>query len=103
MMGERTPDSDRTGDQGLCPGCGCAGTWARDASATGSPVSCRICGHRPAATIPGRPTTAVLPDPLDEESAWQAWQHSVRVERWIWFLFVMGLLVAGVVGLIRVG
>ena len=102
-MGRPSPDSEHLGDQGLCPGCGCAGTWAHDASSRGARVTCRICGHQPAASTHGLPSTAVLPDPLDEESAWQAWQHSVRVERWIWFLFVVGLLAAGIVGLIRVG
>jgi hypothetical protein len=43
----------------------------------------------------------VLPNPRDEESAWRAWQHAVRVERWIWFVFATGLLIAGVIGLVR--
>ncbi len=48
-----------------------------------------------------RPSTAVLPNPLDEDAAWRSWQHAVRLERWIWFVFAVGLLVAGVIGLVR--
>lgn len=93
------PEAD---DRDRCPRCGCGHSMSPDGR-TGGPT-CRICGHRSEdATGRRQPATALLPDPVDEESVWRAWQESIRVERWIWFAFAVGLLVAGVVGLVRVG
>lgn len=96
------PESEDHGDHDRCPRCGCAG-WVSSRVGTGGP-SCGICGHRPSLIVDRRQSaTALMPDPSDEESVWRAWQESIRVERWIWFMFAVGLLVAGVVGLVRVG
>ena len=32
---------------------------------------------------------------------WLVWLESRRVERWIWFLFMVGLAIAATVGLVR--
>jgi hypothetical protein len=82
-----------------CPRCGYDPRLANGAPAR----SCAICGGPLPSSLTGprRPSTAVLPNPRDEESAWRAWQHAVRVERWIWFVFATGLLIAGVIGLVR--
>ena len=34
-------------------------------------------------------------------NAWSRWQEARRVERWIWFLFMIGLALAATIGLIR--
>lgn len=97
-------DPNEHRDRDRCPRCGCLDTATADRVGSASVRTCRICGHRlPVARPSPDRATAVLPDPLDEESAWQTWQHAIHVERWIWFVFVVGLLVAGVVGLVRVG
>jgi hypothetical protein len=98
-MENPSPNPGESDDTLRCPRCGC------DPRLSGGVIgrTCAICGGPlPAAGAARRqPSTAVLPNPHDEESAWQAWQHSVRVERWIWFVFAVGLLVAGVIGLVR--
>ena len=35
------------------------------------------------------------------EKAWARWQEARRVERWIWFLFMIGLALAAAIGLVR--
>ena len=32
---------------------------------------------------------------------WHDWMETRRLERWMWFLFVIGLVTAGVIGLLR--
>ena len=39
--------------------------------------------------------------PCGLENAWARWQEARRVERWIWFLFMVGLALAATIGLIR--
>jgi len=98
-MEDPFPISGESDDAHRCPRCGC------DPRPSGGPAAraCAICGGPLPSSVTGPRvrTTAVLPNPNDEESAWRAWQHSVRVERWIWFGFAVGLLLAGVIGLVR--
>lgn len=59
------------------------------------PTHCAICsapmGHR---------TTTRKPVPR-VDTGWTSWLESRRIERWIWFLFMVGLAVTATVGLIR--
>jgi hypothetical protein len=48
----------------------------------------------------GTEIPAVRPD-HGLEAMWAGWLECRRVERWIWFLFMVGLAIAATVGLIR--
>lgn len=65
--------------------------------ATGSAVlatTCRFCEN----PLP----SVAWSSPQDvAQLQWQEWMDSRRLERWIWFLFVLGMVIAGLLGLVR--
>ena len=86
-------------------------------------VRCPSCGFKPEMlgeygdmkVLPSRcvicdcPLSLTRPTLIDHdggsglEKAWASWQEARRVERWIWFLFMIGLALAATIGLIRGG
>lgn len=62
------------------------------------PRRCVICDS---------PLTITSPTLIEEsgeqglESSWSSWLEARRVERWIWFIFMIGLALAATIGLIR--
>ena len=62
------------------------------------PSRCVICDS----PLPlNGPMSVDSPGTSGLEKAWASWQEARRVERWIWFLFLVGLAVAATIGLIR--
>ena len=62
------------------------------------PSRCVICNSPLSLTKPMLLDNA---SPSGLERAWARWLEARRVERWIWFLFMVGLALAATIGLIR--
>lgn len=97
---EERPRPTRTVEVHRCPSCGFAPGLLED---SGEPhpaaTHCVICDC---------PLFQPEPEPIATaesglESAWLAWLEARRIERWIWFVFMIGLALAATIGLIRGG
>lgn len=79
-----------------CPSCGFQPTLLGGTDEIQHlPSHCAICsspmGHR-----------SVTRNPAPRaETEWASWLESRRIERWIWFLFMVGLAAIATVGLVR--
>lgn len=92
------PRPSRTTDSTRCPACGFTPSLVGDDDGIiRLPSRCLIC-NTPLAQAADRPSGK--PDP-GLEAMWLVWLESRRVERWIWFLFMVGLAIAATVGLVR--
>ena len=107
-MQERFASTDENPGEIRCPRCGMFQTSVNDSSGRIIlQATCRICDN----PLP-------LPDDQVDDPAfgshcsqrshqatpqiqWHDWMETRRLERWIWFLFVLGLVTAVVIGLLR--
>ena len=62
------------------------------------PSRCQICDSPLSVSTP---LFVETPGNSNLEKAWARWQEARRVERWIWFLFLVGLALAATIGLVR--
>ncbi|MAC20526.1 MAG: hypothetical protein CMJ23_12795 [Phycisphaerae bacterium] len=92
------PRPSRATESTRCPACGFTPSLVGDDDGIiRLPARCLIC-NTPLARTADHPSRK--PDP-GLEAMWLAWLESRRVERWIWFLFMVGLAIAATVGLVR--
>lgn len=96
---EERPRPHRTAEAIRCQSCGFSPTLlGDDGHPQALPDRCLIC-DAPLVPSNSSPTGHSALGGL--ESAWASWLEARRVERWIWFLFMVGLVLAATIGLIR--
>ena len=60
-------------------------------------TTCQICDN----PLPRHASSRRVSSREELQIQWQTWMSARRLERWIWFLFVIGIVAAGVIGLAR--
>ena len=94
-MEERFTSTDENPGENRCPNCGMSRAVLYELSGQAVlEATCRIC-ESPLST-PATNSTASQP-----QIQWQQWMATRQLERWIWFLFMLGMVVAGIIGLVR--
>ena len=86
-----------------CPSCGFNPALLQAGDrAIRTPTHCVICSS-PIGAAAGRPVAGSEPMVAEQhsEAGWATWLESRRIERWIWFLFMVGLAIAATIGLVR--
>ena len=107
-MQERFASTDENPGEIRCPRCGMFQTSVDDSSGrTILHATCRICDNPlpfhddevEGAAIGSH--RSQLSNQGTAQIQWHDWMETRRLERWIWFLFVLGLVTAVVIGLLR--
>ena len=90
------PRPSRAMEEIRCPACGFHPTLAGETDEIRQlPSHCAIC------SAPMRHRSVVRSPEPRADTGWASWLESRRIERWIWFLFMVGLAVIATIGLVR--
>ena len=94
-MDERFTSTDENPGENRCPNCGMSrGVLYELSGQAVLEATCRICES----PLPASEPDSTVSQP---QIQWQQWMATRRLERWIWFLFTVGMVIAGIIGLVR--
>lgn len=94
-MEERFTSTDENPGENRCPNCGMSrGVLYELSGQAVLEATCRICES----PLPTSEPDSTVSQP---QIQWQQWMATRRLERWIWFLFTVGLVIAGIIWLVR--